>query len=128
MSQSNINNMFGSKTKIMPKKKKSKKNFYDFNYSNSSNSFSPDNFKKVLGYYNPQFRRFEANDSKDLILYLLQTMHEELNYYGSNNLPSIIRPPNQLNRYETYLYFNNTYNTRNFSIISSLFYFHLHLL
>ena len=122
MSQSNINNMFGSKTKIMPKKKKSKKNFYDFNYSNSSNSFSPDNFKKILGYYNPQFRRFEANDSKDLILYLLQTMHEELNYYGSNNLPSIIRPPNQLNRYETYLYFNNTYNTRNFSIISTIFY------
>ena len=40
-------------------------------YNNSyGNSFSPDEFKRILGTYNLQFRRFEANDSKDLILYL----------------------------------------------------------
>ena len=48
-------------------------------------------------------------------------MHEELNYYGNNFLP-YIHPPNQLNRYETFLHFNNTYNNKNFSIISSIFY------
>ena len=47
----------------------------------NENVFSPDDFKKTLGLYNPQFRKFEANDSKDLILYLLQTMHAELNYF-----------------------------------------------
>ena len=49
-------------------------------------------------------------------------MHEELNYFGDVNLPPNISPPNQLNRYETFAYFNNTYNMRNFSIISSIFY------
>jgi ubiquitin C-terminal hydrolase len=94
-----------------------------FGRSTSPKAFSPDNFKKVLGYYNPQFRRFEANDSKDLILYLLQTMHEELNYYGDVVLShNMLRQPNQYNRVETFLYFNNTYNMRNFSIISTIFY------
>ena len=94
-----------------------------FSKSTSPKAFSPDNFKKILGYYNSQFRRFEANDSKDLILYLLQTMHEELNYYGDVVLSrNMFRPPNQFNRVETFLYFNNTYNMRNFSIISTIFY------
>ena len=57
-----------------------------FNNQNNNNnfysSFSPDKFKKILGYYNSQFRQYEANDSKDLILYLLRTFHEELNYFG----------------------------------------------
>ena len=109
---------FNTKT-IITKSKNFMNNFFNFS---KKKAFSPDNFKKVLGYYNPQFRKFEANDSKDLILYLLQTMHEELNYYGSNSLPSNLRSPNQLNRYETFLYFNNTYNNRNFSIISTIFY------
>ena len=33
-----------------------------FGRSTSPKASSPDNFKKILGYYNPQFRRFEAND------------------------------------------------------------------
>ena len=48
-------------------------------------------------------------------------MHEELNYCGNNLLP-YIHPPNQLNIYETFIHFNNTYNNRNCSIISSIFY------
>ena len=53
------------------------------NSNSSPNVCSPVNFKRVLGYYNPQFRKFE-NDPKDLILYLFQIMHEELNYSGEN--------------------------------------------
>ena len=95
---------------------------YGSSYLDSYNkSFSPDYFKKVLGYYNPQFRRFEANDSKDLILYLLQTMHEELNYFGDNP-QGYYWQPNQLDMVQTFMYFNQTYNMHNFSIISRLFY------
>ena len=82
---------------------------------------SPKRFKDVIGHYNPQFEGFSANDSKDLILYLLQTMHEELNYFGDNQ-NSINQRPNQYDRVQTFMYFMATYNMKNFSIISNIFY------
>ncbi len=114
-------------TNINKSRKGSQKSFlggiFNFGGSSRSTAYSPDNFKRVLGIHNAQFRRFEANDSKDLILYLLQTMHEELNYYGDVVLNrNMLRQPNQFNRVETFFYFNNTYNMRNFSIISNVFY------
>ena len=84
------------------------------------NAVSPEQFQRVVGYYNPQFRNLEANDSKDLILYLLQVMHQELNYY-TKNIPSNDLP-NQYNRAATFTHFNNSYDVTNFSIISLLFY------
>ena len=87
----------------------------------SRSSFSPYNFKKTLGIYNSQFKKFEANDSKDLILYLMQTMHEELNYFGGNNSINLARP-NQYDKVNTFMYFMNSYNALNFSIISNIFY------
>ena len=92
------------------------------NYYMNSNSFAPNEFKETLGKYNSQFRYYEANDSKDLILYLLQTFHEELNYFGDQPFPVNLLRPNQLNRADTFNYFNNTYNFQNFSIVSKLFY------
>ena len=86
-----------------------------------NNAFSPDEFKRALGLHNSQFRNFEANDSKDLILYLLQTMHEELNYFGDKNQRSKYIP-NQYNLFETYTHFSTIYNSNNFSKISLLFY------
>ena len=56
----------------------------------SYRSFAPSDFKIILGKYNSQFSKYEANDSKDLILYLLQTFHEELNYFGDQKVPSNI--------------------------------------
>ena len=92
------------------------------NYYMNNNSFAPNEFKETLGKYNSQFRYYEANDSKDLILYLLQTFHEELNYFGDQPFPVNLLRPNQLNRADTFNYFNNTYNFQNFSIVSKLFY------
>ena len=93
------------------------------NYNNNpyDKAFAPVEFKIVLGNCNPQFRRFEANDSKDLILYLLQTMHDEMNYYGDIN-KRLNYNPNQYNLNETYNHFVTNYNTNNFSKISLLFY------
>jgi ubiquitin C-terminal hydrolase len=96
--------------------------FSMFNYSTNYNAFSPDEFKRTIGKYNRQFERFEANDSKDLILYLFQTIHEELNYLGNNSSLPIINRPNQLDENQTFNYFFSTYNMRNFSIISEMFY------
>ena len=71
--------------------------------------------------YNSQFRSFEANDSKDLILYLLRTIHEELNYLGDQSPPKMIQP-SQLDKLSTFLYFNKIYNSQNLSKISVIFY------
>ena len=86
------------------------------------NSYSPKYFKQILGKYNMQFSRYEANDSKDLTLYLLQTFHEELNYFGDKIVPNNFRPPNNTLRVETYNFFTCSYNLTNFSKISVLFY------
>ena len=85
-------------------------------------SYRPATFKKILGKYNLQFSSYEANDSKDLILYLLQTFHEELNYFGDKIAPPNRYYPNPINRQLTYNSFNITYNATNFSKISVLFY------
>ena len=137
--ENNENNNSNSNTKTKPpnkmiisdrrnKDKDKDKNALNIKTENSNensnsnpNVCSPVNFKRVLGYYNPQFRKFE-NEPKDLILYLLQIMHEELNYCGENYFLPYIGQPNQYNEEETFNYFMNTYNIRNFSIISSLFY------
>ena len=89
---------------------------------NSYSSYSPKTFKQILGRYNSQFSSYEANDSKDLILYLLQTFHEELNYFGDKTPPKNIPYPNPTQQGYIYNYFNTIYNYTNFSKISLLFY------
>ena len=88
----------------------------------NNNVYNPKNFKETLGRYNLQFSRYEANDSKDLILYLLQTFHEELNYFGDIKAPNNINPPDPILRSDTYNFFRVKYNSTNFSKISQLFY------
>ena len=118
-----------SKKNLKPKtKKKSGFNVlgvfgFDNDYDDSSydRAFAPIDFKRTLGIHNPMFKSFGENDLKDLILYLLQTMHEELNYYGNIN-KRLKYIPNQYNIYESYNHFTTNYNTNNFSKISLLFY------
>ena len=88
----------------------------------SYRSFAPSDFKIILGKYNSQFSKYEANDSKDLILYLLQTFHEELNYFGDQKVPSNIPLPDPTLQSSVFNHFNITYQATNFSKISQLFY------
>ena len=64
------------------------RNLYDRNKNKMS--YSPTHFKDVIGEMNPLFKGVAANDSKDLILFLLEKMHEELtttiNYNPEPNL------------------------------------------
>ena len=102
------------------KKKKNTQNNPYQNYNKSNDAVSPEIFQKTVGKYNPQFQNLEANDSKDLILYLLQVMHQELNYYTKNI--AFNGYPNQFDRYNTFWAFFKSYDATNFSIISDLFY------
>ena len=86
------------------------------------NYFYLKNFHKTLGKYNEQFAKNEANDSKDLITYLFQSFHSELNYFGDNNSPNKIPLPDSSIRELTYNYFIQNYNIKNFSKISQIFY------
>ena len=110
----NVVNILNAKSYINKKKNNS-------NFSYNSKTFTPTEFKNVLGTYNSQFKNFEANDSKDLILYLFQTFHEELNYLGDNK-STINYNPDQYNKIMTLNHFASYYNMLNLSIISNIFY------
>lgn len=49
-------------------------------YCNESpkGSYSPDEFKKTISELNPLFQGVQANDSKDLVIFLLEVMNNEL--------------------------------------------------
>ena len=46
---------------------------------NNNKVYSPINFKNLIGEMNPLFKEIKANDSKYLIIFLIETMHKELN-------------------------------------------------
>ena len=48
--------------------------------------YPPEHFKNVISEMNPLFKGIKANDPKDLILFLLETMHNELNKPPNENL------------------------------------------
>ena len=83
---------------------------------------SPKDFNKFLSNVNGgQFARYEANDAKDLLLYLFQAMHAELNYQGDQKLKNVPKC-NQLIEKESFEFFITVNNNLNLSIISYLFY------
>ncbi len=49
-------------------------------------------------------------------------MHEELNYFCENYSLPYKGSPNQYNEHDMLIYFMNSYNISNFSIISKIFY------
>ena len=86
----------------------------------SGNAFAPKDFNDLISKLNPQFSKYESNDAKDLIIYLFQEMHEELNYFGEKKLGKIPKC-NQLIESEAFNFFYEINSKLNFSIISYLF-------
>jgi ubiquitin C-terminal hydrolase len=87
-------------------------NLYD--RKNNKKDYSPEEFKELIGKMNILFKGKEANDSKDLILFLYENIHQELNQ-RNNYIP------------ETYLpfglqKFRKDYYSQNSSIIQEIFY------
>ena len=92
---------------------------------NNKMSYSPNSFKEVLSKENPLFAGIAANDSKDLINFLLERFHQELNIIdkninnnGNDNLFNI----DQTNENLMLKSFLDEYTQKFNSIISNLFY------
>ena len=101
------------------------KNLWDIN--NTNRSFSPYSFKEKLSQENPLFQGIQANDSKDLINFLLERIHLELNEpikEQNNNMMnnSVINQDVQLNEELMLKIFINEFKMKYNSIISHLFY------
>ena len=81
--------------------------------------FSPKYFKKIISEMNPLFQGIAANDSKDLILFILETIHNELN---QNFKKVYISNGNNLDFISLFNDISNYYKNNNKSIISEEFY------
>ena len=88
---------------------------------NSINYYAPYNFKDLISQMNPLFAGIQANDSKDLVLFLLETMHNELN--KAKDIPPFDNNNNdQYNFDKSFLSFVNYFQNNFRSIVSDIFY------
>ena len=82
--------------------------------------YAPNNFKNLISELNPLFRGIQANDSKDLIIFIYETLHKELNNPNSDDIKltnvNNSNIPNELKE------FRNNYYSQNKSIIVKIFY------
>ena len=90
---------------------------------NNAVSYSPYDFKNIISEMNPLFQGIAANDSKDLILFVLQQLHEELKLRGEGDgaQSPTQEIANQMDRNAVLEEFNNSMKN-NVSIISDLFF------
>ena len=90
-----------------------------YNLKNSNNKyFVPKEFKEKISKMNPLFEGVKANDSKDLVNYIIMRLHEELNEgikYENNIAPS------QEDEISMFNFFQQSYFQENKSIICDLF-------
>ena len=86
-------------------------------------SYAPHSFKNVLSQMNPLFQGVAANDSKDLINFLIETLHSELNMpINKNTTNNIMDPSIQLDEVKMFNIFLNNMMSEFNSPISTLFY------
>ena len=96
-----------------------------WNIDNNKKSYSPYEFKEKLSQENPLFAGIAANDSKDLINFLLERIHTELNIIKNDtNFKEdyVITQNDQLNEATMLNLFTKEFSTKYNSIISNLFY------
>ena len=84
-------------------------------------TYTPLEFKSIIGRFNPQFLNNEPNDYRELIQYLLEVLHEELNE-NINNEYQIEDDNDDTNWKKKFEYEKESFNYENKSIISDLFY------
>ena len=87
------------------------------------NYYAPNGFKDIISEMNPLFQGIAANDSKDLIIFLYENIHREINNPPqAMNLPilnMVINSPETQALHE----FRSDYYPKNSSIIIDTFYF-----
>ena len=95
-------------------------NLHDVKKMNKS--YSPNDFKTILSQENQLFKGIQANDSKDLINFLIERLHRELNIIQTENNDNSNYNINQLNESEVLQFFLQDFKNNYRSIISDLFY------
>ena len=80
--------------------------------------YAPNNFKNLISELNPLFKGIKANDSKDLIIFIYENLHNELNNPNPNYLNSL----NSMNIPQELKIFRQNYFSKNNSIITKIFY------
>ena len=92
--------------------------------TNQKNYYAPRNFKDNISRMNPLFEGIAANDAKDLVNFLLMTLHEELNSITPQQVitdeGNIFQ--DQTNKTLMFNSFSENFNKNYKSIISKLFY------
>lgn len=93
--------------------------------NNNNTCYAPYEFKNKISTMNPLFKGAQANDSKDLVNFLIMTLHEELNKIDKKNIQPVFNNNliiNQTNQQEIFKYFLENFTRENKSIISDIFY------
>ena len=94
------------------------------NDSSDKKYYKPKEFREKIAKMNPLFEKVEANDAKDLVNFIIMTLHEELNKslfnyaYGNNNMLNM----NKNNRVDVFNMFYQEYLRSFNSKISDIFY------
>mgnify|MGYP002624492053 CR=1 FL=1 len=86
-------------------------------------SFAPQEFKNVIGKMNSLFAPTAANDAKDLLIFLIEQMHNELNKSQEKNL-SLIMPDNMdpTNQQQVFQCFAQEFTKKYSSVFSTYCY------
>ena len=129
---SNTNSLteyFLDKTKFSPnnQNKKLTSEYYKvlsnlWSETKKNGDYAPYDFKQALSEENTLFAGIQANDSKDLINFLLERFHIELNNPNPNNNDNNIVNVNQMDEMQTLSAFISDYFNSNRSIITDSFY------
>ena len=90
-------------------------------YNNNKSNYSPYNFKNIISEMNPLFQGVAANDAKDLVSFILQQLHTELNLSKNNNINNNSNL-NQNDEQGMFRFFLETFKENNRSVISDIFF------
>jgi len=89
--------------------------------NNNRSSFSPNEFMGTVEKMNPLFKKGQAGDSKDFIIFILEQIHKELKRSINPQKQLIDQPLNQYDRNNAFKYFMNDFQ-KECSIISDVFF------
>ena len=92
-----------------------------FNSRTTNKSFPPEDFKTKISKMNSLFEGVAANDAKDLVQFLIMTLHEELNKAKVQNINNAVNN-DQRNKQLMFKIFAQDFMISNKSVISDLFY------
>ena len=87
---------------------------------NGGKSFSPNEFMNIIEKMNPLFKKGQAGDSKDFIIYILEQIHKELKSPINTNY-NVDQPLNQYDRNNAFNHFLKDFSSE-CSIISDSFF------